>query len=1148
MTKKALKIGTNSFYKNDYPVNGEIVEIDDQECYKISNYYNIQPFFMNIVSNTDLWMFISSKGALTAGRKNSDYSLFPYYTEDRIHHSGDITGPKTLIHVNKDSSSFLWEPFNENFDGIYNVERNLYKSILGNFILFEEVNHDLKLCFRYSWSNSDKYGFVRKSQLINNDNKSIKVNLVDGVQNLLPAELNRRLQLEYSNLVDAYKKCELLTDGRLAAFTLSSVLTDRAEPNESLRANTAWFMGLDAFKVLLSNSQLKAFRYGNEIIAEDVVRGKRSAFLINSELEIQANNYKDWMIVLDVNKDQSEFISLSNELKNNKDIINSVLSEISNDSEHLTDKIAKNDGISLVNDKLNKFRHTSNVLFNIMRGGVFVDNYKINKKDFLDYLSKANFSVFNEYEDKLNALSDNISFDELSATTANSNQDLERLAIEYLPLTFSRRHGDPSRPWNHFSIDVKDQDGNDRLDYQGNWRDIFQNWEALAISYPEYIERMIAKFVNASTADGYNPYRVTRDGFDWEVIEPDDEWSYIGYWGDHQIIYLLKLLELSKKYNPEKLSSLLSKEIFTYAKVPYRIRKYQELLADPQETIDFDHDLDRSIMDRVESMGFDGKYEHYKNNEIVYTGLAEKLLTPMLVKLTNFVPGAGIWMNTQRPEWNDANNALVGYGVSMVTVYYLRRYVVFLKDFLKSLSNETFDIHDEVIDLYDAISNYLNKTSDLLNKSFTDSQRKDFLDNVGEAGSKHRIKIYKNGFSGNKNKLNRIALIDFLRKLEIILNETIKSNVREDDLYHAYNLLTFKENEIGIRRLYEMLEGQVSALSSGLLNADESIKLLRALKASKLYREDQMSYMLYPNRKLKGFLEKNTISNDYIKNDDVLYSFTQKQSKSILIKDELGNWHFNSKYKNARILEEDLEKLLDGSHLTKIEKDKLLECYEYVFDHQSFTGRSGTFFKYEGLGSIYWHMVSKLLLALQETYLRLKSENESESKLSELKSIYYDIKNGLGVHKNPSLYGSFPTDAYSHTPESEGVQQPGMTGQVKEDILSRFGELGVSVNNGKISFNTYLLNGDEYLTNQENFEYFNVENNKKKILIEKDALGFTICQVPVILKKSNQNMIRVFKGESFEELFGNELSKEISKSIFQRNNMITKIEVEITTS
>jgi hypothetical protein len=52
------------------------------------------------------------------------------------------------------------------------------------------------------------------------------------------------------------------------------------------------------------------------------------------------------------------------------------------------------------------------------------------------------------------------------------------------------------------------------------------------------------------------------------------------------------------------------------------------------------------------------------------------LLTLLLAKLVNFVPEGGIWMNTQRPEWNDANNALVGKGLSVVTLCYLRRYIV----------------------------------------------------------------------------------------------------------------------------------------------------------------------------------------------------------------------------------------------------------------------------------------------------------------------------------------------------------------------------------------------------------------------------------------------------------------------------------------
>ena len=165
---------------------------------------------------------------------------------------------------------------------------------------------------------------------------------------------------------------------------------------------------------------------------------------------------------------------------------------------------------------------------------------------------------------------------------AQGDPDLERLASEYLPLTFSRRHGDPSRPWNLFAIEIKDEHGRKVLSYQGNWRDIFQNWEALALSFPGYVESMVFRFLNGSTADGYNPYRVTRDGFEWEVPEPENPWSNIGYWGDHQIIYLLKLLELSASCHPGALEGLLTRDLFVSVNVPYRIKPYAELLADPR--------------------------------------------------------------------------------------------------------------------------------------------------------------------------------------------------------------------------------------------------------------------------------------------------------------------------------------------------------------------------------------------------------------------------------------------------------------------------------------------------------------------------------------------------------------------------------------
>ncbi len=81
-------------------------------------------------------------------------------------------------------------------------------------------------------------------------------------------------------------------------------------------------------------------------------------------------------------------------------------------------------------------------------------------------------------------------------------------------------------------------------------------------------------------------------------------------------------------------------------------------------------------------MGADGKLLLDADGQVYQVNLLEKLLVPLLAKLGNLVIDGGIWLNTQRPEWNDANNALVGQGLSMVTLYYMRRYVRFLQELL----------------------------------------------------------------------------------------------------------------------------------------------------------------------------------------------------------------------------------------------------------------------------------------------------------------------------------------------------------------------------------------------------------------------------------------------------------------------------------
>ena len=62
----------------------------------------------------------------------------------------------------------------------HDITQNLYKGVYGESVVFEEVNHDLQLVFRYRWETSAKYGFVRTSTLENLSKKAQRVEFVDG--------------------------------------------------------------------------------------------------------------------------------------------------------------------------------------------------------------------------------------------------------------------------------------------------------------------------------------------------------------------------------------------------------------------------------------------------------------------------------------------------------------------------------------------------------------------------------------------------------------------------------------------------------------------------------------------------------------------------------------------------------------------------------------------------------------------------------------------------------------------------------------------------------------------------------------------------------------------------------------------------------
>ena len=1115
-------------------VTGGLVTLDGVEHYRIDGVEEMAPFLMTVVSDTDLWMFVSSTGALTAGRVDADHALFPYETDDRIHRNAGITGPVTLIARTIDGTRELWQPFAP--VAAHGCRRSIAKSVLGNRLVFEEHRPAWGLTFRTVWEPSDAHGWVRTAELRRDTDTEtdadaladVEYEVLDGLLDVVPAGVDAFTGQIRSNLVNAYKRSEVGPAESAAVYSLESLLSDRAEPMEALTATVVWSSGLAGADLLLDAAAVDDMLDGRPSSRAPLVTGRPGAHLRRGTVRVSPTVPASWTVVADTGLDHGA-VAAAVRTAAAGDAVERVAEDVARGSERLRALLRDADGFQHTGDAVADAHHLSNVLFNCMRGGVFPFGNEVPVGDLAEFVADRNREVADRHRgwfDRLGEWSDTSAV--RAEALATGDPDLVRLVLEYLPLTFSRRHGDPSRPWNRFSINVRDDHGEALLSYEGNWRDIFQNWEALLQSYPAWFVDIVAKFLNATTIEGYNPYRISRDGIDWEVPDPDDPWSHIGYWGDHQIVYLMRLLEMWDRYEPGAIAAWLDRGDFVFADVPYRLADHDAMVADPRDTIAYDEEHASAIAARVDRIGADGRLLVSADGTLLHAGMLEKLVVPALAKLTNFVPDGGIWLNTQRPEWNDANNALAGPGLSMVTLYHLRRYLGLLGSIVAAMPGERVTMTGSVAEWLADIRRIL---ADHAAGPVDDVERRAVVELLGRAGEAHRRRVRSWRVSGAGSDVVagaervEVALAD-LRDLSAVacthLDAAIDAGRRSDGLFHSYNRISFPTGDTArVDHLGPMLEGQVAVLSSGALDAEQQLAVVDALFASGMHRADLDTFLLYPPAERRPFLDRNVFPAEAAGR---LRGLDGAVLDAVVTAGDDGRLHFRPEMVNARAV----EAALDRVGAAGPERAVVAEAYEEVFDHRSFTGRSGSMYGYEGIGSVYWHMVAKLLLAVQETYWDAVGRGDDESTVAAVAAAYRRLRAGLGYRRTPEEFGAIPTDCYSHTPAHAGAQQPGMTGQVKEEVLTRFGELGFHVADGRLLLAPGLIPAAEVLPPGSDGEWGTAESS--------------VCAVPMIIETGTDDAVVLELADGTVETHdGLELGPERSGDVFARTGAIASV-------
>jgi hypothetical protein len=119
---------------------------------------------------------------------------------------------------------------------------------------------------------------------------------------------------------------------------------------------------------------------------------------------------------------------------------------------------------------------------------------------------------------------------------------------------------------------------------------------------------------------------------------------------------------------------------------------------------------------------------------------------------------------------------------------------------------------------------------------------------------------------------------------------------------------------------------------------------------------------------------------------------------------------------------------------------------------------------------------------------------------------------------------------------------------VKEEILSRFGELGIRVRDGAVTFLPALLRRSEFSAAQTTFRYLDVDGRWRELTVPEAGLAFSWCQVPVVyrLVENGDCALTVTLDDGTERRFDRPfLPATDSGELFRRTGRIRRLDVAL---
>lgn len=394
---------------------------------------------------------------------------------------------------------------------------------------------------------------------------------------------------------------------------------------------------------------------------------------------------------------------------------------------------------------------------------------------------------------------------------------------------FSRKHGDPERDYNFFSIAAEYySQGN------GNFRDVSQNRRNDVFFNKDVGDFNVKTFFSLVQADGYNPLEVRPSLFDVkegkeeevkkyveESIDGDasaiekivegkftpgqisntiaklqlnlkvDDGDFIanilndcnqnieagfgeGYWSDHWD-YNMDLVDNYLSVYPDKLNEFLfeDKSYKFYDSVAYVVPRDEKYVINHKGDVR-QYGMEVEDEEKLAREGFNKWATNWlktEAGETYNTTLAVKMVILALSKFAQLdVDGIGVEMEGGKPGWNDAMNGLPGlFGSGTPETFELKRLIKFM---VENISGDGEIIMPaEIAEYMDAVKTTLDKYNDGKLSDF------EYWDKVASIREDYRAKV-KLAFSGDEVNVTKAHINEvfasFLEKIEKGIEKAIE--------------------------------------------------------------------------------------------------------------------------------------------------------------------------------------------------------------------------------------------------------------------------------------------------------------------------------------------------------------------------------------